>query len=136
MEAIDFAMAIDDTNLITWELKSNCLLLENEIDQALECLFYIEKHTTEKPYIQNIIMSIYFIVQDYQKVLEYSDKIIASGKLPYFEMASLYHKRGISHLRLENQSACKEDVEQGLAYDNHSSELYLLKGESHLDEKS
>lgn len=42
MEAIDFAMAIDDTNLITWELKSNCLLLENEIDQALECLFYIE----------------------------------------------------------------------------------------------
>ncbi|WP_462356439.1 tetratricopeptide repeat protein [Phocaeicola coprocola] len=135
MEAIDFAMAIDDTNLTTWELKSNCLLLENEIDQALECLFYIEKHTTEKPYIQNIIMSIYFIVQDYQKVLEYSDKIIASGKLPYFEMASLYHKRGISHLRLENQSACKEDVEQGLAYDNHSSELYLLKGESHLDEK-
>lgn len=81
-------------------------------------------------------MSIYFIVQDYQKVLEYSDKIIASGKLPYFEMASLYHKRGISHLRLENQSACKEDVEQGLAYDNHSSELYLLKGELHLDEKS
>lgn len=47
MEAIDFAMTIDDTNLITWELKSNCLLLENEIDQALECLFYIEKHTTE-----------------------------------------------------------------------------------------
>ena len=71
----------------------------------------------------------------YQKVLEYSDKIIASGKLPYFEMASLYHKRGISHLRLENQPACKEDVEQGLAYDNHSSELYLLKGELHLDEK-
>ena len=58
MEAIDFAMAIDDTNLITWELKSNCLLLENEIDQALECLFYIEKHTTEKPYIQNIRESV------------------------------------------------------------------------------
>lgn len=132
MEAIDFAMAIDDTNLITWELKSNALLLENEIDKALECLFYIEKYTTEKPYIQNIIMSIYFLTQNYQKVLEYADKITTSGNLADFEMASLYHKKGYSHLQLGDIQACEEDIEQGLAYDNHNSDLYLLKGELQL----
>lgn len=132
MEAIDFAMAIDDTNLITWELKSNALLLENEIEQALDCLFYIEKYTTEKPYIQNIIMSIYFITQNYQKVLEYADKITVSNNLTDFEMASLYHKKGYSHLQLGNVQACEEDIEQGLAYDNHNSDLYLLRGELQL----
>ncbi|WP_418830403.1 tetratricopeptide repeat protein [Phocaeicola sp.] len=132
MEAIDFAMAIDDTNLITWELKSNALLLENEIDKAMECLFYIEKHTTEKPYIQNIIMSIYFFMQNYQKVLEYADKITTSNNLANFEMASLYHKKGYSRLQLGDLQACEEDIEQGLAYDNHNSDLYLLKGELEL----
>lgn len=54
MEAIDFAMAIDDTNLITWELKSNALLLENEIDKAMECLFYIE-NILQKSHISRIL---------------------------------------------------------------------------------
>lgn len=134
MEAVDFAMAIDETNLITWELKSNALLLENEIDKALECLFYIEKYTTEKPYIQNIILSIYFLTQNYQKVLEYADKITKSGNLADFEMAALYHKKGYSHLQLRNVQGCEEDIEQGLAYDNHNSDLYLLKGELQLTE--
>lgn len=107
MEAVDFAMAIDETNLITWELKSNALLLENEIDKALECLFYIEKYTTEKPYIQNIILSIYFLTQNYQKVLEYADKITKSGNLADFEMAALYHKKDTHICNWEMSKAAK-----------------------------
>lgn len=134
LEALEFAMAIDETDLINWELKSNCYLQQNRAKQAIDCLLYVEQHTTEKAYIQNILLSAYFYIQDFERILEYSNKLLASQKLSNFEMAPLYYKRATAYLQLKNREACKNDIRQGLAYDNHYSELYILKGEVCLEE--
>ena len=131
-DALEFAMSIDDENLINWELKGNYYLLQNDLEEALSCFKYAEQHAKEKSYIKMILLKVYFLMQNHIEVVEYASILIDEYKLQDYEMADVYHMRAFAYLALKQDKDAMKDVISGLSYNNHYSLLYVVKGEIHL----
>lgn len=134
MEAMDFAMAIDDRDLTNWELKSHCMFINGQTEEGFRCLKHIEEEAADKTYIQSLILMHHFMLQDFPQVLEYCDLLLQTPSLRKEEIADLYHKRALANLHLQRMEECRKDLETGFSYDACHSGLYLAQGEYFLQQ--
>lgn len=136
MEAIDFALTIDDKNLACIEMKGYCHQLLGENSLAFQCYHQVEQAVSDKSRIRQVILSSYFLEKNYKKTLEYCNLLLTHKNLKNFELADIYHKRAVCHLYSEQYRECKEDLQNGLAYDKEYGELYIVEGELFLLDKN
>lgn len=129
MEAVEFALAIDDQNLTCIEMKGYCFQLLGDSESACECYHRVENVLTCKSRIQQVLLNCYFLDKKYQEALVYCNKLLKGGELEEFEKAAIYHKQAVCHLCEEQYQKCKEDIRKGFACDKEYADLYVIQGE-------
>lgn len=134
MEAVEFALAIDDQNLTCIEMKGYCFQLLGDSESACKCYHHVEQVLTSKSRIQQVLLNCYFLDKKYKEALEYCNKLLDGGELETFEKASIYQKRAVCQLFYEQYQKCKEDIQNGLACDKEYGDLYIIQGELFLTE--
>ncbi len=126
--ALEFAMAIDDTNPINLELQGNFYIIQDNFERAIECLKAAEVHATDKTSIYFTLMSIYNSKRDYDKVLDYSNKILGKNQLNDIDLSKVYQNRANAYLHKEDYQSCAENLRMGLELCSDNEELYILVG--------
>ena len=131
IEALDFALAIDDTSLFARELKAHCYLDLGESEKALQCLGYIESHTKDKPYIWDILTRVHFELGNYEEVLEYSDKLLAQGDLPKEsdKTGDIYFLRIMAYMFTGGVVDATMTLRDWFRIDTEDYRAYILEGE-------
>ena len=131
IEALDFALAIDDTSLFARELKAHCYLDLGESEKALQCLGYIESHTKDKPYIWDILTRVHFELGNYEEVLEYSNKLLAQGDLPKEsdKTGDIYFLRIMAYMFTGGVVDATMTLRDWFRIDTEDYRAYILEGE-------
>ena len=134
LEAIEFALAIDDKNLTCIELKGYCLQLSGDGASACKCYHEVERSLSNKARIQQVLLNCYFFYKKYDEAIVYCNTLLENEELEAFERASVYHKRAVISLAKGQYEACKNDIKSGLACDSEYSDLYIVQGELFISE--
>lgn len=132
LEAIDFALAINERDAAALELKGLCYMQQGDADKTCQCLLQIENTSPNHLRIQQMMSECYLVMQDYKKAIEYLDKILSESNIADFERAIFFHKRALAHIFLGEIEQCKQDIEHGLSYDKQYAPLYLTLGEYYI----
>lgn len=132
LEAIDFALAINEQNPIALELKGLCYMQQGDAAQTCKYFLQIEETSPNRQRIRQMMSECYFAMQDYEKAIEYIDKVLSENNIADFERAILFQKRALSHIFLDKIEQCKQDIENGLSYDKQYAPLYLTLGEYYI----
>lgn len=135
MEAVEFALAIDDQNLTCIEMKGYCFQLLGDSESACECYHRVENALTNKSRIRQVLLNCYFLDKKYEEAFEYCNKLLGEEGLEKFEKAAIYHKRAVCHLFFEQYQECEEDLQKGLTYDKEYADLYIVQGELRVSEE-
>lgn len=132
--AIDFALAIDESNSKALELKGYCYLQSLNAEEALK---YFERAlpNCEDP------VSLYQIMEkccdtlgnDEQSIV-YLNKMLEDPTCSDFEKAVCYQKLANHYLLLSEYDNCLKCTLKGLEYDNGFAPLYVMLGEYYLFE--
>lgn len=132
LEAVDFALAIDEEHLKALELKGLCYIELGEIEEGCKYFLKIEDNSPNRDKIYRMISNCYLASQNYEKATEYLTKSLNLKKHSNFEYADLLHKRALAYLFLGKLDLCKQDIDLGLSYDDQYDWLYLTLGEYYI----
>ena len=132
LEAVDFALAIDENHLTALELKGLCYIQLGEMEKGCKCFSAIENSSPNRDQIYQVISECYFSVQNYEKSIEYLTKCLNIKSLSNFEYASTLQKRALAYLFLNELDLCKKDIDLGISYDEQYDYLYLALGEYYI----
>lgn len=132
LEAVDFALAIDENHLTALELKGLCYIQLGEMEKGCKCFSAIENNSPNRDQIYQVISECYFSTQNYEKSIEYLTKCLNIKSLSDFEYASILQKRGLAYLLLNELDLCKKDIDLGISYDEQYEYLYLTLGEYYI----
>lgn len=133
LEALEFALAIDEKDLLTWELKGNYYLETNDIDSALDCFLWIEKYAIDKINIRKYIMQIYIHKSLPDKVIEYATKLLSDKEnLSKEEIAETLYKKAIAYYEKGELETVWRIIAEGMELDDKIPEFHVLKGAIYL----
>lgn len=132
LEAIDFALAIDEQDATALELKGLCYMQQGDAAQTCRFFLQIEESSPNRQRIRQMMSECYLAMQDYKKAIEYIDKVLSESNIADFERAILFQKRALAHIFLGETEQCRQDIENGLSYDKEYAPLYLTLGEYYI----
>jgi tetratricopeptide (TPR) repeat protein len=113
MEAVDFALAIDENDCDALELKANCFRLSGNVKACIEMLERAVKTGKQFPFIDLQLAKTYQDIREYEKVLEACEPILKreeevthfmardqlNGLLAIANLATNHVEKGIEYLR-------------------------------------
>lgn len=134
LDAIDFALAIDENHLTALELKGLCYIQLGDMKKGCELFSKIENSSPNRAQIYQIISECYLSAHDYDTAIEYLTKCLNLTNLSDFEHASLFQKRAFAYLHQGKLDLCKQDLDAGLSYDGQYDYLYLTLGEYYIQQ--
>lgn len=127
LEALGFALSVDDTCLETLGLYVLCYMKENRFQEAME---YGEKIICIDP--DNIIAleniaTCAMEMEDYDKAIRYLSRTLDEciAKMTTLDKASVYQRRAEAYLKISELEKCKTDLDTALKYDAEDSIVYL-----------
>lgn len=132
LEAIGFAGAIDDTDQQTLELEGLSHIMMNNIDEAISRLESVKEGTKNRNYVHTLLLNCYTLKSDLGKILKYSDLLLDDPDTEDERKSHIYYQRAAAYLEANMVSECREEIKQGLSYNNYDPHLYQLVGELYL----
>lgn len=127
-DALEFALAIDDTDPINLELRGNFCIMQDDFDKAIKYLQEAESRTADKTSVQFTLMNIYNSRREYDQVLLYSEKLLKKNRLNDADLSKVYQQRANAYLQRKDFDQCVKNIQEGLTYSSENEELYLLVG--------
>lgn len=126
-EAIDFALAIDDSNTDSLTLKAFCYRQSGDFQKACDYYLRLADHSENKIRAYLTLTRVYFDMQDYTSAILYIELLLEhQEELSKYERSELYGNIALCHAALGHAGV-------GLSYIRQSIELNENDPETHIN---
>lgn len=130
LEAVDFALVINENDTVAIELKGTILLMLCNFEEGSKWLEkVVDISPSERKSIQVGLANCFFLNGNLSKCIEYCNKVIDNPEASPRELAMIYHRRAVAYLKLGNQEQCWEDILEGVRCDKEYNDIYISMGQ-------
>lgn len=134
-EALDFALAIDDKNVISLTFKAFCYRQTGRLNEACDYYLRLTKIDGHKIYAYLSLAKIAIEMGDYELAIEYMVPVEKKvGELSSYETSELYSSLAICHSALRNSELGFKYITQAIYLNDHDPEIRITAGRFYLME--
>ncbi len=135
IEALEFALTIDDTQTDILKLCALCYMKTKQFQKAAE----LEKkvigiNPKDTNAFENLVLCT-MAMKEYGQAIHYLDRVLdeCSDGMPSNEKASFYLQRADANMKMKEFEKCKDDLETALKYDSGNPMIYLTSANYFLE---
>ena len=128
-EAIDFALAIDDSNAEALTLKAFCYQQSGELQKSCDYYLRLAEQQENKTRAYLALAKTYFEMQDYTSSIYYIEALLDNkDALSKYELSELYGDIALCHAALKHIGVGQASIRRSLELNENDPDTLIVAG--------